>query len=116
MSSLAGLEQKYGAHGLKVISINQKEPRATVAKFVRERRYKPLVLLDEDGAAGERYSVSSIPTLVLVDKKGKVRAFEEGFDFATQFRLEEEACKLMGIKRKSPFTIEEPPTHERNRD
>src|SRR5665647_2132327 len=54
MPELAELDSKYGGKGLKVISINQGEDAATVAKFVKETGYKPLVLLD-DGPTGDKY-------------------------------------------------------------
>jgi len=97
MPGLAELDDKYGSKGLKVISINQGEDAATVSRFVKETGYKPLVLLD-DGPTGKEYRVRAIPTLVLVDKTGKVAAVHEGYSPVTHSQLEEKICKLLGLK------------------
>ncbi|MCX6376305.1 MAG: TlpA disulfide reductase family protein, partial [Armatimonadetes bacterium] len=100
MPVLQELEKKYASKGLKVISINQEEPPATVRAFVKEIGYEPLVLLDPKGVTGEEYSVSSIPTLVLVDKSGKVAYAAEGLQPMSTFITEQEVCKALGIKYK----------------
>lgn len=97
MPELAELDAQYGGKGLKVISINQGEDAATVAKFVKETGYKPLVLLDS-GPTSDKYHVRAIPTLVLVDKTGKVLSVQEGYSPVTHSQLEAEICKQLGLK------------------
>ena len=97
MPRLAELEAKYGSKGLKVISINQGEDGPTVSSFVKETEYKPLVLLD-DGTAGDKYRVKAIPTIVIVDKTGKIRSVHEGYSPMLHRELEKETCKLLGLK------------------
>lgn len=98
MPVLDAMEQKYASKGLKVISVNQEESRAMAAAFVRKIGYGPLVLLDPKGAVGDRYSVSSIPTMVLVDRSGGVAYVLEGLQPGSTFLLEREVCKALGIK------------------
>lgn len=98
MPVLQEIEKKYASKGLKVISINQEEPPATVKAFVKKIGYRPLVLLDPKGAIGDRYSVSAIPTMVLVDKSGKIAYAAEGLQPMGTYMIEQEVCKALGIK------------------
>lgn len=103
MPVLQELERKYASKGLKVISINQEESRAAAAGFVKQIGYKPLVLLDPKGVVGAKYSASSIPLLVLVDKSGKVAYVSEGVQPGISFVIEQEVCKALGIKYRPRY-------------
>ncbi|NTW77591.1 MAG: redoxin domain-containing protein [Syntrophaceae bacterium] len=63
--------QIYTKRGLEVAYINIMESQAKVARFAKANALPFRVLLDEDGAVGTSYSVVGVPTLVLIDKKGK---------------------------------------------
>ncbi len=73
MPILSEIEEEYASKGVKVIGINQRESRDRVRKFVRANDYRGLVLLDEDGSVAADYSAVSLPTLVIIDKAGKVQ-------------------------------------------
>ncbi len=49
------------------------EDRKTVADVVRERRYDVPVLLDEHGVGVDRFGVRGTPTVILLDRDGRVR-------------------------------------------
>ncbi|MEN6373814.1 MAG: redoxin domain-containing protein [Smithella sp.] len=63
--------QVYTKRGLEVAYINIMEPRAKVARFAQANSLPFRVLLDEDGEVASNYSVVGVPTLALIDKKGK---------------------------------------------
>ena len=98
MPMLGELEAKYGNKGLKVISIDREETQGLVDDFAKEMQYKALVLLDEDGSVAEQYKVKGLPTLVIIDQRGKVSSYQMGFAPYAMDELEGKICKLLGIK------------------
>jgi peroxiredoxin len=103
MPSLAELERKYGDKGLKVITVNWGDDAASVSRFVKETGYKPLVLLD-DGSAREKYQITAMPTIVIVDKSGAISSVRLGQGGAQHRWIEEEICRLLGVKYTPPAT------------
>lgn len=67
--------------GVKILSINvdDDEParRAQVQRFMAQHAYTMTTLLD-DGTAAYSYRVSSIPTLVIIDRAGKIHHISGG--------------------------------------
>jgi peroxiredoxin len=64
--------ETYSKRGLEVLYINVMEPREKVAKFVQANALRFKILLDENGDAATLYGVVGVPTLVLIDKEGKI--------------------------------------------
>ncbi len=64
--------ETYAKRGLEVIYINIMEPREKVTKFAKANSLPFKILLDEDGGVATNYSVVGVPTLVLIDKEGKI--------------------------------------------
>lgn len=64
--------ENYARHGLEVIYINIMEPREKIARFAQNNALPFKILLDENGEVATGYNVVGVPTLVLIDKKGKV--------------------------------------------
>ncbi len=79
MPGLQELHDKFKDHGLEVLSINQGEPANRVRSFIVQKKYSFHVLLDSDGAVGEKIGVQAIPTMVLIDKKGIVQRIQIGY-------------------------------------
>jgi peroxiredoxin len=67
-----GIYETYSKRGMEVIYINIMEPRNKVAKFVTANALPFKILLDEDGDVATNYAVVGVPTLVLIDKEGKI--------------------------------------------
>jgi hypothetical protein len=61
-----------------VLAVNKSEPRDRVAEFVADREVDFTVLLTAEEGTGRTYLVRSIPTAVLIDADGVVRAIESG--------------------------------------
>ncbi len=66
------IHKKYGQHGLEVINIDIEEPREKVSRFAEKYNVSYRVLLDEKGKVAEVYRIVGIPSMVLIDKEGKV--------------------------------------------
>jgi peroxiredoxin len=76
VASLPKLDELYKSlkdSGLKVFALDQSEEKATVAKFIAEKKMTLTALLDSDSKVGQAYGVEGIPTTVVVGKDGRVR-------------------------------------------
>jgi thiol-disulfide isomerase/thioredoxin len=73
---------------VKYVAVNMQEDRATISSALERLQLSPIVALDIDGAASERYEVTSLPQLVIVDANGNVARMFIGVDvdFADQLR------------------------------
>jgi len=68
------LKNLYDTHeDLQIIAVYLGEPEATVKAYVQKHGIEYTVLLDPDGAVGNRYGVKGIPTFLVIDLEGKVR-------------------------------------------
>ncbi|MCI0332358.1 MAG: TlpA family protein disulfide reductase [Planctomycetes bacterium] len=73
---------------VKYVAVNMQEDRATISAALERLKLDPAVALDIDGAASERYEVSAIPQVVVIDAAGNVARMFIGVDvnFADQLR------------------------------
>jgi peroxiredoxin len=79
MPGLQGIQDDFKDRGLEVLSVNLRESAEQAGDFVKKKGYGFHVLLDPDSAIAGKYSVSGIPTLLAVDKKGVVRWIRVGY-------------------------------------
>ena len=54
-----------------MVGVNQESPK-TAAAFMRKHGYMFPTLADTLGEVGKSYTVVSIPTVVIIDKNGKI--------------------------------------------
>jgi thiol-disulfide isomerase/thioredoxin len=79
----ADLAREYGPRGLKVYAVSVDADPAAIAPFLAEAKVELPVLLDPEGrVAGEQLQVRMMPTSLLIDRRGVLRAVHEGFDDA----------------------------------
>ena len=71
-STIETLHRRYRDQGLAVWAVNIKEPRSHVALWVKVKGLTMPVLLDADGAVTQAYRVTGTPTLVLIDRAGRL--------------------------------------------
>jgi peroxiredoxin len=64
--------KNYSPQGLMVVYINIMEPAAKVARFVKANALPYKILLDEDGSVAESFGIVGVPTLILLDKEGRL--------------------------------------------
>jgi peroxiredoxin len=62
----------YTGRGLEVIYINIMEPQGKVAKFVSANALPFRILLDESGEVADNYNIIGVPTIIMIDRKGKI--------------------------------------------
>jgi thiol-disulfide isomerase/thioredoxin len=76
---LNALHARYGAQGLSVVGITADDAE-NAAAFAGKTSMRYPVVVDSKGETSRAYTVSSLPTLFIVDKRGVVRDVEIGFD------------------------------------
>jgi thiol-disulfide isomerase/thioredoxin len=84
---LGELQSRYGAQGLNVLGVST-EGTAEVALFAQRMAMHYVVAVDKHAETTHAYGVSSLPTLVVIDKRGVVRDVSIGFDPNDDARLD----------------------------
>ena len=59
--------EEFKDRGIKLIAVNMQEDKASASGALERLKIHPAVALDIDGAAAERYQVSAIPQIVIID-------------------------------------------------
>ncbi len=96
MPALDKLARAYGGQGLLVQGVAFDEDRAQVEAFLAQTPVSFDVLWDKGGARlSGRFEVTRLPTTVVVDADGTIRAVHLGFDQAEGARIEEEVRQLL---------------------
>ena len=71
-STMETIHRELRDQGLTILAINLGESRAVVAPWIEQRHITFPVLLDESGAVAGAYRVRGTPTVVLVDRQGRL--------------------------------------------
>jgi peroxiredoxin len=91
---LESLARQYRDQGVVILCLSQRETRDEVMKALR-RSYPSLqMLLDREGKVGRAYDVTTLPTLVLLDRLGDVAWINVGFKRQVRRQLGEQVAKL----------------------
>ncbi|HRC84136.1 MAG TPA: TlpA disulfide reductase family protein [Thermoanaerobaculia bacterium] len=75
---LKGLYPELREGGVTLLAVNSGEDEETVRSFAARSPFPYPVLLDPRDSLSTQFQVSVLPTLVVIDRHGKVMAFEEG--------------------------------------
>jgi thiol-disulfide isomerase/thioredoxin len=78
LPTIAKLHRELAAKGLAVVAVNVGEPAATVNAYLKKNQFSIPVWLDSKTEVSTRYQASSIPTLVVIDRAGKVTGYKVG--------------------------------------
>jgi thiol-disulfide isomerase/thioredoxin len=98
LPGLEKLHHEFGDAGLAVVGINVGEDASAVKKFLGETPLSyPLVPLDESAELVAKLSVSSFPTIVLIDREGKIASYEVGARGEAALRAD---LEKLGIRKK----------------
>jgi thiol-disulfide isomerase/thioredoxin len=84
---LDALQARFGAQGLSVLGVSSEEPQ-DVALFTQRMGMHYEVGVDRHGQTTRSYGVGSLPTLVVIDRRGVVRDVAIGYDPSEDARLE----------------------------
>jgi len=86
---LEKLYQERKGKGFEILAVNGDEDRAAMVTYLRERPLTFPVLVDAKNRAARRFGVESLPTSVLIDRRGRVRHVLHGLDPHIEFTLDE---------------------------
>jgi cytochrome c biogenesis protein CcmG/thiol:disulfide interchange protein DsbE len=75
---LDGFAKAHAAEGVTVLGISQDNDAEDVQAWLSRHRVSYVVAHDGDGTAGRAFSVSNLPTLVVIDREGNIRARRVG--------------------------------------
>jgi thiol-disulfide isomerase/thioredoxin len=84
---LDALQARFGAQGLSVLGVSTEDAQ-DVATFTQHMGMRYGIAADKHGATTRSYGVASLPTLIVIDKRGVVRDVAIGFDPGSDARLE----------------------------
>ncbi len=79
MPALQELSDEFGAHDVEVLAVNIRENPERVRDFIERKGYTFRVVMDRDGAIGDRFGVTAIPVLVVVGADGRVEWIKLGY-------------------------------------
>jgi thiol-disulfide isomerase/thioredoxin len=91
---LDALQARFGAQGLSVLGVSTEDAQ-DVAAFTQHVGMRYGVASDKHGATTRSYGVASLPTLVIIDKRGVVRDVAIGFDPGADARIEATVRSLL---------------------
>lgn len=100
---LKEFHDKYNVDGLVIVGISD-ETAYQVTPFAKSMNMNYTIVADPKTSSvwQMNYQVESLPTMVVVDRKGKLRMYEKGLDMregmGTRARLEELIPKLLADK------------------
>jgi peroxiredoxin len=90
MPDVKAMYDSFHDKGLEVVAIDHTETADVARKYFEEQKYPYLNLLDPRHQAFNSYGGGGIPKVVLIDKDGIVRFYQQGYhtgeDFAAQVR------------------------------
>jgi thiol-disulfide isomerase/thioredoxin len=73
------LAQRYEARGLRVVGVNVSDDDPAAAKrYATKKSLSYPIVVDPDGSVQRSYGVTKLPTLVLVDKQGRIHRVASG--------------------------------------
>jgi cytochrome c biogenesis protein CcmG, thiol:disulfide interchange protein DsbE len=72
------LARKHQKKGLMVLGVNASDAPHSVKRYAAQKGLSYPMVSDPDAQASEAYGVSKLPSLVVIDKEGRVLAFFEG--------------------------------------
>jgi peroxiredoxin len=100
MPDMQSTYEKFKGKDVAVIGMNQDQggPRDQVKKVVDSRGVTFPQTLDPNGSASQAYGVTAFPTVILVDKQGKIAQVHQGHAPGFKFTLAKEIKKLAAGK------------------
>ena len=72
------IAQRYKDKGLTVVGVNTSDEDGLAAHFAKKKGLRFPIVYDEGNTIAKSYGVSSLPTLVVVSKTGRVVAIRQG--------------------------------------
>ncbi|WP_437186868.1 redoxin family protein [Planctomicrobium sp. SH668] len=98
MPAVEAVAKEFADKDVILVSVNQGEDEETIRSFLKEKGIDVNVALDADMAVGDAFGVQGIPTLVIIDKTGKIQVYHVGFSPNLQQELTEKLNDIVAGK------------------
>ncbi len=85
---LTPLYEELKSQGAEFLAVNSGEDEETVRSFAAKNPFAYPVLLDPEDSLAAKLDVVALPTLVVIDRSGKVAFFQDGIAEATAIKKE----------------------------
>lgn len=95
---MSDMQSRYGAKGLKVVSINVDQKSDDARAFLKETPASFDVAFDPTGKTPRSYAIKGMPTSVLIGPDGKVLMVHSGFKSEESAELETKLKQAMKLK------------------
>lgn len=92
------MKRKYAADGLEIVAVNLDQKRTDVEKFLTRLQADFTVVLDAASVSAKAFELKGMPSSVIVDRGGIVRAIHTGFTDAEKPTREAEIKKALESK------------------
>ncbi len=79
MPLLEQIHKKYGPLGFVMLGVNVEEDTRLMDTFLKDVPVSFPILLDPANGVSKLYSVSAMPSTVIIDRKGRVRFIHQGY-------------------------------------
>lgn len=83
---LKSLHSELEKDGLVILGLTQ-ESAATVATFVQENEINYPVVIDDRSEAADAYGIKGYPTVVVVDRDGRIHSFTTGLNVFMKWQI-----------------------------
>jgi thiol-disulfide isomerase/thioredoxin len=99
---IQALDGDYSGKGVRVLAVNVEGSDdaatwdKTVRAFVHDNKYTFTVVNDFNATVNQAYKVDSLPSVFVVDKTGKIRYFNRGFEPSIREVLKAQIDSLLG--------------------
>jgi len=75
---LEPIQHDYQGKGVQFLATNVGEDEATVRSFLKEKPFPYPVLLDSESTVSGNFGIYALPTLMVIDKQGKIAFLQPG--------------------------------------
>lgn len=95
MPALDKLAQKYQTLGVQVWGVNVENDSAAAKAYLQKVQVSFPILFDLENDVSKAYQVEAMPTTVILDKDGNVRAVHRGYQSGVEKKYEADIKKLL---------------------
>ena len=87
--------EKYGDQGLKVVGVSLDQDTNQARRFAEEFKAEFIIGFDTSGELGDQFGVRTLPSSVIIDRKGRLLESHTGFNDVQALEYEKSLVKAL---------------------